>query len=189
MTSPLGDSTRSVKAVSTPAIPGLPVAPPLVSASTYHLSTEDNGDLDTYGRSSNPTWRHLESALAQLEGANAALAFGSGMAAITAVLRVLVKPLGFPPKRGGFLLSRLRLDCSDFLVLDRRQQPGRAVSTLDVVEIVAPSGDDFTSLRFRGKVMPRQHLVFQGREERLASGVVEARPHTPHRLPHPELAA
>ena len=44
--------------------------------------------LDTYGRRSNPTWRQLESALAQLEGAASALTFGSGMAAITAVLRV-----------------------------------------------------------------------------------------------------
>ena len=48
--------------------------------------------LDTYGRSSNPTWRQLESALAELEGATSALAFGSGMAAITSVLRVLAKP-------------------------------------------------------------------------------------------------
>jgi cystathionine gamma-lyase len=48
--------------------------------------------MDTYGRSSNPTWRQLESALAELEGATSALSFGSGMAAITSVLRVLVKP-------------------------------------------------------------------------------------------------
>ena len=48
--------------------------------------------LDTYGRGSNPTWRQLESALADLEGATSALTFGSGMAAITAVLRVLAKP-------------------------------------------------------------------------------------------------
>jgi cystathionine gamma-lyase len=68
------------------------VAPPLVAVSTYHLSTDEAADLDTYGRSSNPTWRHLESALAELEGAAAALVFGSGMAAITAALRVLAKP-------------------------------------------------------------------------------------------------
>lgn len=112
MTSPLGDSTRCVKAVSTPAIPGLPVAPPLVSASTYHLPTDDTGDLDTYGRSSNPTWRHLESALAQLEGADVALAFGSGMAAITAALRVLVKPASVlvVPADGYYQLRRYAAD-------------------------------------------------------------------------------
>lgn len=65
-------------------------------ASTYHLPAErhpdDAGGLDTYGRNSNPTWRRLESAIATLEGATAALVFGSGMAAITSMLRVLAEP-------------------------------------------------------------------------------------------------
>lgn len=87
-----GDSTRSVKAVSPQAIPGQPVAPAPVLASTYHLSTDEAADLDTYGRSSDPTWRRLESALAQLEGAASALVFSSGMAAISAALRVLAQP-------------------------------------------------------------------------------------------------
>jgi cystathionine gamma-lyase len=63
-----------------------------VLASTYHLSTDEAADLDTYGRSSDPTWRRLESALAQLEGAASALVFSSGMAAISAALRVLAQP-------------------------------------------------------------------------------------------------
>jgi cystathionine gamma-lyase len=87
-----GDSTRSVKAVGSEAIPGEPIAPPPVPASSYHLSPDETTPLDSYGRSSNPTWRQLESALAELEGAAAALTFGSGMAAITSVLRVLTKP-------------------------------------------------------------------------------------------------
>lgn len=87
-----GDSTRSVKAVGSEAVPGNPVVSPPVLASTFHLPPEDSESLDKYGRYSNPTWRQLESALAELEGAAAALAFGSGMAAITAVLRVLAKP-------------------------------------------------------------------------------------------------
>src|ERR1700722_12546393 len=87
-----GDSTRSVKAVGSDAIPGTPVAHPPVPASTYHLSPDESEPLDSYGRSSNPTWRQLESALAELEGAASALAFGSGMAAITSALRVLAKP-------------------------------------------------------------------------------------------------
>ncbi|GAC1407266.1 MAG: hypothetical protein NVSMB60_27600 [Mycobacterium sp.] len=87
-----GDSTRSVKAVGSEAIPGHPVAPPLVSASTYHLSADETESLDSYGRSSNPTWRQLESALAELEGAATALTFASGMAAIATALRVLAKP-------------------------------------------------------------------------------------------------
>jgi cystathionine gamma-lyase len=87
-----GDSTRTVKAVSTAVTPGQPVAPAPVPASTYHLSADETVELDVYGRSSNPTWRHLEAALAQLEAASTSLVFGSGMAAITATLRVLNRP-------------------------------------------------------------------------------------------------
>ena len=87
-----GDSTRSVKAVGSEPVPGQPVASPPVPASTYHLSPDETEPLDNYGRSSNPTWRQLESALAELEGASTALTFGSGMAAITSVLRVLATP-------------------------------------------------------------------------------------------------
>ena len=87
-----GDSTRSVKAVGADAIAGQPVTPPPVPVSAYHLSPDEAQPLDTYGRSSNPTWRRLEAALAELEGASAALAFGSGMAAITSALRVLAGP-------------------------------------------------------------------------------------------------
>ncbi|BDY30926.1 Cystathionine gamma-lyase [Mycolicibacterium mageritense] len=87
-----GDSTRSVKAVGSESIPGQPVAPVPIPASTYHLSPDETEPLDSYGRSSNPSWRQLEAALAELEGAAAALTFGSGMAAITSVLRVVAKP-------------------------------------------------------------------------------------------------
>jgi cystathionine gamma-lyase len=87
-----GDSTRSVKAVRTPAVPGQPVASSPVLATAYHLSADESARLDSYGRDSNPTWRQLESALARLESAAAALVFGSGMAAITAALRVLATP-------------------------------------------------------------------------------------------------
>ncbi|BAX91713.1 cystathionine gamma-lyase [Mycobacterium shigaense] len=92
MSSRYGDSTRSVKAVGSQAIPGRPVAAQPVFASTYHLSGDAADGLDSYGRGSNPTWRKLESALAQLEGAGGVLAFGSGMAAISAALRALVRP-------------------------------------------------------------------------------------------------
>ncbi|BCI52579.1 cystathionine gamma-lyase [Mycolicibacterium litorale] len=87
-----GDSTRSVKAVGGEAVPGQPVTAPPVPVSAYHLSPDEAQPLDTYGRSSNPTWRRLEAALAELEGASAALTFGSGMAAITSALRVLTGP-------------------------------------------------------------------------------------------------
>lgn len=87
-----GDSTRSVKAVGLKPVPGQPVAPTPVPASAFHLSPDEAEPMDSYGRSSNPSWRQLEAALAELEGAAAALTFGSGMAAITSTLRVLAKP-------------------------------------------------------------------------------------------------
>ena len=87
-----GDSTRSVTAAATSPVPGEPVSPVHVPTSTYHLSPDEGEALDTYGRGSNPVWRQLESAFAVLEAATKALAFGSGMAAITAVLRVLCRP-------------------------------------------------------------------------------------------------
>ncbi|UXA19721.1 cystathionine gamma-lyase [Mycobacterium sp. SMC-4] len=87
-----GDSTRSVKATDNDAFPGSPVAPYPVPAAAYHLGSAEDDSLDTYGRRSNPSWRQLEAALAQLESASEAVAFGSGMAALTAALRVLVEP-------------------------------------------------------------------------------------------------
>jgi cystathionine gamma-lyase len=87
-----GDSTRSVKAVEAEAVPGAPVAPPPVPAAAYHIPPSEDDALDSYGRYHNPTWRRLEAGLAELEGAAAALTFGSGMAAITSTLRALTKP-------------------------------------------------------------------------------------------------
>jgi cystathionine gamma-lyase len=92
MSSRYGDSTRSVKAVSSPAIPGQPVTPPAVLASTYYLSADETAGLDAYGRSSNATWRQVESAVAALEAATSAVVFSSGMAAISAALRALTEP-------------------------------------------------------------------------------------------------
>jgi cystathionine gamma-lyase len=68
------------------------VAPHAVLASTYHLAADETSDFDTYGRSSNATWRQVESAVAELEGATAAVVFGSGMAAIGAALCALTGP-------------------------------------------------------------------------------------------------
>jgi cystathionine gamma-lyase len=92
MSSRYGESTRSVRAVSSPEIPGQPVTPSVVLASTYHLSADETADLDTYGRASNASWRQVESAVAELEGATSAVVFSSGMAAISAALRALTGP-------------------------------------------------------------------------------------------------
>ena len=60
----------------------------------YQVSMFDQPGLNTtgefdYARSGNPTRKALEGALAQLDGAAAAFAFGSGMAAVSTVLMLL----------------------------------------------------------------------------------------------------
>ncbi|OBF34248.1 cystathionine gamma-lyase [Mycobacterium sp. ACS1612] len=140
-----GDSTRSVKAVGSEAIPGRPVAPPPVPASTYHLSPDETEPLDSYGRSSNPTWRQLESALAQLEGAAKALTFASGMAAITSALRVLVKPNSklVVPSDGYYQVRRYAaeyLACQGVTVIEASSADMCAASTdADVVLAETPA--------------------------------------------------
>jgi O-acetylhomoserine/O-acetylserine sulfhydrylase-like pyridoxal-dependent enzyme len=63
---------------------GDPVAPPLVSATTYHLPSLEDA-AHKYGRMAMPTWEEVEEQLAILEGATV-VGFPSGMAAITAAL-------------------------------------------------------------------------------------------------------
>jgi cystathionine gamma-synthase len=69
--------------VGRPEQPGEPVNPPIVMTSTYRAE-----GVQTYGRDGNPTWEAFEAAIGVLEG-GAALAFASGMAAISAVIETL----------------------------------------------------------------------------------------------------
>lgn len=65
-----------------------PFNQPAVFASTYVGSHHpDGGDLG-YGRYANPTWQALEEAVGALEGGRA-LVYGSGMAAVHAVLELM----------------------------------------------------------------------------------------------------
>ncbi|APH72779.1 cystathionine gamma-lyase [Aquibium oceanicum] len=68
---------------------GDPVALPLTMTSMFHLPGDPAG-FDQYGRFHNPTWEAVEEALGLLEDAEA-LAFPSGMAAISAVLFSVVR--------------------------------------------------------------------------------------------------
>lgn len=57
----------------------------------YMRGQDPDPEREEYGRYGNPTVRELESRVAALEGADDALAFGSGMAAITSTLFALTK--------------------------------------------------------------------------------------------------
>lgn len=75
-------------------------ATPIYSTSTYALdsfersarlfSDEEVGNI--YGRTANPTTKALETKLADLEGAEAAVAFASGMGAISALMFSILQP-------------------------------------------------------------------------------------------------
>ena len=65
------------------------VMPPIYQTSTYAQSTPGGHKGFEYSRTHNPTRAALEAALANIEDGNYGLAFGSGLAAIDAVMKLL----------------------------------------------------------------------------------------------------
>ena len=65
------------------------VMPPIYQTSTYSQSTPGGHKGFEYSRSANPTRSLLEKSLASIENGTYGLAFGSGLAAIDAVLKLL----------------------------------------------------------------------------------------------------
>ena len=66
------------------------VMPPIYQTSTYAQPTPSGHKGYEYSRGANPTRTALENAVASLENGNFGMAFGSGMAAIDAVMKLLV---------------------------------------------------------------------------------------------------
>jgi methionine-gamma-lyase len=90
-----GFSTRAIKAAGrVPPAPQAPLTAPIYASSTFEVAdAEELADLldfarpgHAYSRYSNPTHEALEEAVAELEGAEAAVATASGMAAAHAVV-------------------------------------------------------------------------------------------------------
>ena len=65
------------------------VMPPIYQTSTYSQSSPGNHKGYEYSRTHNPTRQALESSFASIENGEVGLAFGSGLAAIDAVLKLL----------------------------------------------------------------------------------------------------
>ena len=97
-----GPSTRSVHAgVARPdRLHAVPT--PIVATATYtfansaevaaHMTGEHpDPHREEYGRYGNPTVRALEERIAELEGGDTCVAFGSGMAALTTAMLALLK--------------------------------------------------------------------------------------------------
>lgn len=80
--------TKLLRFNAAPGDPHGPVSTPLYQTATFEQpGAEELGAYD-YSRSGNPTRAVLEALLAELEGAQRAFAFSSGMAAVSAVLRL-----------------------------------------------------------------------------------------------------
>ena len=107
------------------------VVPPLHLSTTYqHGPAGERVAGFEYVREGNPNQAQLETALAALEGGAAALAFASGMAAITALLDSL--PAGAHLIYPQDCYSGLRVLVTEFL-----QQRGVSATAVDVGDIDA----------------------------------------------------
>lgn len=151
-------------------------APPLDLSTTYPITDLDEGTASfdalvagqataanpIYARLHNPTVARTENALAQLEGTQACVAFGSGMAALTAVLLerrrhgvhvLVVRPLygtsdhllasglcGLEAEfvDAGQIAERLRPDTS-LVIIETPANPTLAL--VDIAAVVAAAGD------------------------------------------------
>jgi len=124
-----GPGTRAVRAGLPPARRGEPLLPGPVLASAYHLGGPGDG-TDAYGRVDNPTWRRYEAALGELEGGEAVL-FGSGLAAVSAVLLTTLRPgdTVVLPSDGYYLARRFVHERLSTLGISVREVPTAAPLT------------------------------------------------------------
>jgi cystathionine gamma-lyase len=97
----LRDATKVIRSTLTPAIAGEPLHAGPVFAGPFHTPGDTSQAAYSYGRSHNPTWTELETAIAQMESGQlasgesytaSALVFASGMAAISAVFSAVLRP-------------------------------------------------------------------------------------------------
>jgi methionine-gamma-lyase len=131
-----GLSTRAIHSPASPASIGEPLVGPLVASTTFAfervadlarvLGEEEYGFA--YARHRNPTVEELSRVVAELEGAEAAQAFGSGMAAISAALHSTLAP-------GDTLLLPRQLYGTTFTLAESELRPrGIEVVYLDAAD-------------------------------------------------------
>ena len=132
----LGLSTRAIHSPPLPEGAGEPVVGPIVASTTFSfdrvselgavIAEEEYGF--TYARLRNPTVEELNLVMAELEGAEAAQAFGSGMAAISAALHSTLSA-------GDTLLLPQQLYGTTYQVAESQLRPrGVEIVYLDVTD-------------------------------------------------------
>ena len=135
----LGLSTRAIHSPPLPEGAGEPVVGPIVASTTFSfdrvselgavIAEEEYGF--TYARLRNPTVEELNLVMAELEGAEAAQAFGSGMAAISAALHSTLSA-------GDTLLLPQQLYGTTYQVAESHLRPrGVEIVYLDVTDPAA----------------------------------------------------
>jgi methionine-gamma-lyase len=131
-----GLSTKAIHTPPLPGGPGEPVVGPIVASTTFAfervadlgrvIAEEEYGF--TYARLRNPTVEELNAVVAGLEGAEAALSFSSGMAAISAALHSTLAP-------GDTLLLAQQLYGTTYGLAESQLRPrGIEIEYLDVTE-------------------------------------------------------
>lgn len=138
--------------------------PPVFWSSTFAFESAAQGAARfagtepgmIYSRVTNPTVQMLEERLAELEGAQAGLAFGSGMGAITSLIWTLLRP-------GDELLVDLTLyGCTHSLVSHLLPQFGIVTRTVDFTqpqELLAHLNDKTRLVLFETPANPNMRLV------------------------------
>src|ERR1019366_6356097 len=88
------DSTRVIRATLSEAVAGEPLHAGPVFAAPFHAAGDPSATKYSYARSHNPTWTHLEAAIAGLEtrdGSAGARVFASGLAAVSAAFGAVLR--------------------------------------------------------------------------------------------------
>ncbi|MFV5316852.1 methionine gamma-lyase [Priestia megaterium] len=140
------------------------LAPPIYQTSTFTFSSLEQGanrfsgaeNGYVYSRLSNPTVTILEERMAQLEEGEAALAFGSGMAAVSAVL------IGLTKAGDHILCSKGVYGCTFGLLemLEEKYQIHHSFSNLETEEeILAAIKEDTACIYIETPINPTMTLV------------------------------
>jgi cystathionine beta-lyase/cystathionine gamma-synthase len=141
-----------------------PLATPIVQTSTFAFASsaemrrflEGDDELFLYTRYANPTVRELEEAIAALEGAEAALALSSGMAAMTSAILSVVRAgdevLGSASLYGGTL--RLLTE-----TLPRLGVSSRLVPLADLARVDTIAGESTRAIVVESPTNPTLEVV------------------------------
>ncbi|MCI0432028.1 MAG: cystathionine gamma-lyase [Gemmatimonadetes bacterium] len=128
-------ATRVTRAGHTVPADGEPFAPGPVFASVFRAAGDPADSPFVYGRYHNPTWSDWERALEELEG-GPAVAFSSGMAAVTAILATALAPGDtlVMPADGYYAARRLAAGWFGERGVNVRTAPTRGGAQLEQIE-------------------------------------------------------